>query len=259
MHGTQHHTNQWDATVAHIAEATFDVDFDDLEDDPVPEPTDPAERAAQTRVLVYEVLERHRANHGPRSDVPLAEPFIPGLRPRGHENVLYRDAAAVIRHLPPVDEEDSCAMLAPEQDASEQDSRNQPAGIPAGRPRSATSQRPPRSCGTVVDPLVDPVVDPGLQALREEARHNLHRLQDARGEIAAVTVHNRYQRELRGLILSILNYLEEAHCRPGEAPEFDRWWRVVCDYGRVLVSPEMASKRARTVLDNLLKRRGDGF
>ncbi len=43
--------------------------------------------------------------------------------------------------------------------------------------------------------------------------------------------------------------------RPGARDEFEEWWVVLGTYRQTLASPEMAGRRARTVLAKLLRRR----
>ncbi len=245
MQATQ--TNTWDATVAHLAQASYDVDEHRLEEALAAEPQDPIERSEHTRALLHEVLDRYRTNQDWRAEGRLSEPFLPGLRPRGHESVLHSNTAALAQHLPLVDEEEPFEFIEPQHRDP-----GHPPSLPAVRLRLASPSRqdPPPVAESFERAKSE--VDPATQALHEEARHNLHRLQQARGEVGSFGIQNRYQRELRALVLSILNYLEEVHCHPGQAAEFDRWWHVVGEYGRVLVSPEMASRRARTVLGRLL-------
>ncbi len=76
----------------------------------------------------------------------------------------------------------------------------------------------------------------------------------ARRRVEAFAVRNRYQRELRGTILFILQMLEARHCRLGEEREFARWWSAVVVYRRVLASPALEGKGARELLEKVLDR-----
>ncbi len=89
-----------------------------------------------------------------------------------------------------------------------------------------------------------------------QQRRYLHLLASARRVIEPFETVNRYQQELKALLTTMMDYMEGAHCRPGtrldEERDFDRWMGIVKRYWRALESPEMASRRARTVLAELL-------
>ena len=97
------------------------------------------------------------------------------------------------------------------------------------------------------------------------SERNGRRLAGVRRLIEGFEARNRYQKELRALLVAMMDYMEGAHCRslspeerckPGgakdEAREFERWMGILDSYWQVLVSPEMATRRARTVLVKLL-------
>ncbi len=89
--------------------------------------------------------------------------------------------------------------------------------------------------------------------LTPEVRHNLERLEHARRGVESFEAGNVHQTELRRLLILILDHMTFEHCKPGEGPDFERWWAVVRTYRRILATPEMASRGARSVLNNLLE------
>ena len=63
----------------------------------------------------------------------------------------------------------------------------------------------------------------------------------------------RYQAELKTLLLAMIDHLRWQHCKPGaDVVTSKRWWTAIEAYRRVLGEPEMAGPSARTVLPNLL-------
>ncbi len=85
-----------------------------------------------------------------------------------------------------------------------------------------------------------------------EVSRNVRRLEAARKEVEDFECDNRYQRHLQGLISSMLDHMQETCLRRGDEAELRRWWGIVEEYARVLTSPEMATRRARTVMEELL-------
>ncbi len=107
-------------------------------------------------------------------------------------------------------------------------SRANPRRIPRTRPR------PPRC------------PPPGTPAARR------HRLRSARQSVAAYPCANRHQAKLQGLTLAMLGYMTDHWCDPGHEYDFDRWWRYITYYTRVLASPELAGPRACKTLKKVL-------
>ena len=81
---------------------------------------------------------------------------------------------------------------------------------------------------------------------------NLQRVAFVRRQVEAFEVSNRYQLELLGVLVTMLDYMEGLPCCVGQEREFERWWGHLNVYGRMLWSQEMAGKRARKVLKKLL-------
>ena len=100
-------------------------------------------------------------------------------------------------------------------------------------------------------------VSPSRLAKRQASR-NLRRLEKARGVIEPFQPVNPYQGQLQALLLTMMDFMEGAYCRPPrprrpeDAEEFERWWGTVKRYWRALFSPEMARKGAFRVLTKLL-------
>ena len=102
-----------------------------------------------------------------------------------------------------------------------------------------------------------PHVSPRRLAKRMASR-NLRRLADLRAVIQPFAPVNPYQGQLRALLLTMMDFMEGAYCRPPrprrpeDAAEFERWWGIAKRYARTLLSPEMARKGAFRVLTKLL-------
>ena len=84
------------------------------------------------------------------------------------------------------------------------------------------------------------------------SHRNRDRVRKTRVEVEAFECVNRHQKHLQGLILSMLDFIGGVCCEPGEEREFARWWAAVEAYRRVLFAPVMATKRARTILKQVL-------
>ena len=78
------------------------------------------------------------------------------------------------------------------------------------------------------------------------------RIQHARQQLEAFQPKNAYARQLQGTTLAMVRYMEEHWCGPGRAEDFERWWRVVKHYARVLASRQLEGKGARARLYRLL-------
>lgn len=97
-----------------------------------------------------------------------------------------------------------------------------------------------------------------MSELCAEAKRDLRRLIGAREGIEAFQPRNRYQGQLRALLLTMVDYMEREHCRPArpwcpeDREEFERWWEILRRYRKVLFSPAMARKGAFRVLTKLL-------
>ncbi|MCP3956932.1 MAG: hypothetical protein GY719_03680 [bacterium] len=85
-----------------------------------------------------------------------------------------------------------------------------------------------------------------------EVARSRHLLAQARDEVRGFAPANPAQRHLRGLLLSMIRHMERNCCQPGRRQDFARWWRAVQCYRQLLTSPVMASRRARTVLAEVL-------
>ena len=81
---------------------------------------------------------------------------------------------------------------------------------------------------------------------------NLRRVAFVRAKVEAFKPVNRYQLELLGVLVTMLDYMEGLPCCVGQEQEFERWWGHLCVYARALRSEEMAGPRARKVLAKLL-------
>ncbi len=89
-------------------------------------------------------------------------------------------------------------------------------------------------------------VGPGTSAARRR------RLQDVRRRTRAVTTSNRYQAELKGIMLAMARYMEAHWCAPERLEDYGRWWRVLERYRRILSSAELAGPEARKVFYELV-------
>ncbi len=78
------------------------------------------------------------------------------------------------------------------------------------------------------------------------------RLAHARRHFEAFEAANRYQSELEGTALAMISYLEDRWRVPGWPADFDRWWRILGRYARVLASGELAGPGARKRLERVL-------
>ncbi len=87
------------------------------------------------------------------------------------------------------------------------------------------------------------------------AEQRLRAVAGARRALRAFGPVNRYQGELQALLEVMLDHIERLARRPGARDEYEEWWIVLGTYRQTLASPEMAGRRARTVLAKLLRRR----
>ncbi len=83
------------------------------------------------------------------------------------------------------------------------------------------------------------------------AERRLRGVAGARRALRAFAVVNRYQDELQALLEVMLDHMECVARRPGT----NSWWVVLGTCRQTLASPEMAGRRACTVLAKLLRRR----
>ena len=62
------------------------------------------------------------------------------------------------------------------------------------------------------------------------------------------------QKHLRGLLLSMLGYVEANYCRPGNEveAELDRWWLAIATYRRLLESPRLSARGGRELARKML-------
>ncbi len=77
-------------------------------------------------------------------------------------------------------------------------------------------------------------------------------LERARATVEAFYASNYEQRQLQALLLTMLDYMQQTFCRPGQEADLARWWGIALEYRRVLVSPELAGEGRRKVLAELL-------
>ena len=210
--------------------------------------------------------------------------YLPGLRPRGHENVLSRapvlpedDALAAgddvdERELEALlydlmrredgeediwDDELALEELPAERDAGTSRPRAEEAEPDAERHAEATAS-PERG----VDPAR--VLRSALRDLRgapessdPEVRHNRRRLAAAFQGVDRFEPRNRHQLELRTVLIWLLEYMRRVCCQPGRAPVFEHWWAVAKVYARVLAAPEMATRKAWGIKTKLLELRAN--
>ncbi len=87
---------------------------------------------------------------------------------------------------------------------------------------------------------------------RDPAAARRARLRRARRDVAAFPCANRHQARLQTLALAMLGYMADHWCGPGHEYDFDRWWRIVAYYARVLASPELAGRGACKTLRKVL-------
>ena len=88
--------------------------------------------------------------------------------------------------------------------------------------------------------------------MSQPAARNRQVLAEVRDEVAGFLPGNAAQHHLQGLLLSMLRHMERNCCQPGKRQDFARWWHAVECYHQLLMSPVMASTRARTVLAEVL-------
>lgn len=161
--------------------------------------------------------------------------FLPGLRPRTHETLPEAVADRLEEAILEASDLDIAEYVRARgedpEDPAEVAEQTREVMLDAVRRRQ--EHRPSRLDGP-------------------EASRNVRRLGAARKEIEDFETTNRYQRHLQGLLSAMLDHMEENCCQSGEEKEFRRWWSIVGEYARVLTSPEMATRRARTVMEDLL-------
>ena len=78
------------------------------------------------------------------------------------------------------------------------------------------------------------------------------RLRRARRAVADFPCANRHQARLQTLALAMIAYMADHWCGPGHEYDFDRWFRIVVYYARVLASPELAGRGACKTLRKVL-------
>lgn len=161
--------------------------------------------------------------------------FIPGLRPRGHEHILGAGVEPSTAEASTVEASDDAVATEAVAVATEGLQR-------AGGPRGAVHGR-----WNEDSPAAD-LVPRGEDTGR---RRPLYR---ALRDVKDFRPRNPPQAELRALLLRILIHLQR---QPEGSREAARWWPVVRVYLRVLKSPEMASRKARRILDRLLALQAD--
>lgn len=168
--------------------------------------------------------------------------FFPGLRPRGHEEVLGEGLAFAAEAAGATEAEIEAEILTEVWEslgeAAEPLHEEEQPEIDVLEPPPAAP--PPPSAPPV------PVPVPA------DAAPIPRRLVRARRRIVAFRPVNVYQKQLRKLLLVITDHLRRRCGRPGE-PAFERWWRVLEVYLRMLETPEMAAPKARRVLPKLLE------
>ncbi|MEM7357097.1 MAG: hypothetical protein AAF657_40155, partial [Acidobacteriota bacterium] len=233
METIQHLTSQWDAIVNQIVLGNLETPDDELtaptHNPEEPENRPPEDIAAQTRILFQQATDdahrrstphNHPAGDGDDEDDDPPPPFRPGLHPRCHATHL--DATRPTPTAEPgIPWSDFDHVSDTAIDLWHQALGHRPRQTPSTRRQAARRQATRRQA-----PAVKPTLDP-------QGRHNRKRLRQARNHLARFDVRNRYQRELRALCLAMLSYMETTCLKPGAGGEFDRWWRIVCEYGRV--------------------------
>ncbi len=85
-----------------------------------------------------------------------------------------------------------------------------------------------------------------------DAERRVRDLAGARRAIEGFAADNRYQRQLQSLLIVMLDHMDGVARQPGGCRDLDGWWTVLRHYQRTLASPEMAGRRARTVLAKLV-------
>ncbi len=77
----------------------------------------------------------------------------------------------------------------------------------------------------------------------------------ARFRVSRFRAVNHPQRQLRCLVLEMLDYMAHELLGPGDEQALEEWWAAARAYARVLELPVMATPRARTLLRGLLDAR----
>ncbi len=91
------------------------------------------------------------------------------------------------------------------------------------------------------------------QALPPDAGRR--RIAGARARIGRFRAVNHQQRQLRCLVLEMLDYMARELADAGDEAALAEWWAAVRAYLRVLALPVMATPRARTLLPGILDAR----
>ncbi len=63
---------------------------------------------------------------------------------------------------------------------------------------------------------------------------------------------NHQQRQLRSLVLEMLDYMARELLGPGDEAALEEWWAAACAYRKVLELPVMATPRARGLLPKIV-------
>lgn len=71
------------------------------------------------------------------------------------------------------------------------------------------------------------------------------RLAQIRARVETFETTNWEQGHLKGLVLSIIGFVDRARCH---GQELERWWRVAEEYSRALASPKLVGRGRRTFL-----------
>ncbi len=113
-------------------------------------------------------------------------------------------------------------------------------------------------------PEPEEIVDPSL-LLRLSVRIDLRRVLPPgterpriardRDRVRRLRAVNHAQRQLRCLVLEMLDYMARELLGPGDEAALEEWWSAARAYARVLALPVMATPRARTLLPRLLDAR----
>ncbi len=77
----------------------------------------------------------------------------------------------------------------------------------------------------------------------------------ARARVAGFRAVNHPQRQLRCLVLEMLDYMARELLGSGNEHALEQWWTAARAYARVLALPVMATSRARTLLPAIMDAR----
>ena len=226
--------------LAHVvAESAFDATDEEIEEEMLDAGEDLGENAERLRAVMLDAAERGRVFADLCDDG-----FRPGLRPRAHLAAGDLLATSAAEHEEIFACDDDPDEMAEHLEELRTDLVSQ----------ARQDTREPSPPAESVEPAAEPAAEPAVEPVRSDPRLPA----EVRRSIERFEPRNPYQRQLRSLLIRMMLHIERDCPPPGVTPldysrDFHSWWRILHIYRWILLSPAMATRRARAVLDKLLK------